>query len=157
MQKDAFSSIKRLYFRPQGRIVDLVKPAPRGGSGAECRIVRKDFTGPWEYHRGDDYAVVMLKGEDTSSASIDLGKYPDKNTDHLGALIISTPELRAQLDRANRIIGWMMPYIGSMCPPENGLGELNLHCMDNKVPDPKWKEVRGKSINQENIRVVIVK
>lgn len=43
-------------------------------------------------------------------------------------------ELRRQLDRANRIIDWMMPYIGKMCPPDNGLYDLNLHCCENRVP-----------------------
>jgi hypothetical protein len=44
--------------------------------------------------------------------------------------------LRFQLERANRIIGWMMPYIGTMCPPSNGLYDLNIHCCENKVPEP---------------------
>jgi hypothetical protein len=46
-------------------------------------------------------------------------------------------ELERQLARANRIIGWMMPYIGGMCPPDDGLFELNKHCCENHVPDPK--------------------
>lgn len=45
------------------------------------------------------------------------------------------PELERQLERANRIIGWMMPYIGKMCPPPNGLYDLNLHCLENHVQE----------------------
>lgn len=55
--------------------------------------------------------------------------------------------LSAQLDRANKIIGWMMPYIGSMCPPSNGLYDLNQHCFENKVPEP-GDETKGPSIRQ---------
>lgn len=46
-------------------------------------------------------------------------------------------ELERQLKRANRIIGWMTPYIGRMCPPPDGIFELNEHCFENHVPDPK--------------------
>lgn len=56
-------------------------------------------------------------------------------------------ELRRQLERANRIIGWMMPYIGKMCPPDNGLFELNLHCCENRVPMP-GDETKGPSLEQ---------
>ena len=51
-------------------------------------------------------------------------------------LRLENKDLKAQLQRANRIIGWMMPYVGKMCPPENGLFELNEHCFENKVPSP---------------------
>lgn len=34
-------------------------------------------------------------------------------------------EHAGQLVRANKIIGWMSEYIGKMCPPPNGLHELN--------------------------------
>jgi hypothetical protein len=54
---------------------------------------------------------------------------------------------KAQLERANRIIGWMMPYIGSMCPPPNGLFELNEHYMENKIPEP-GDSTKGRPINQ---------
>lgn len=43
--------------------------------------------------------------------------------------------LLRQLDRANRIIGWMMPYIGNMCPPDKGLFDLNEHCFENNIPE----------------------
>lgn len=56
--------------------------------------------------------------------------------------------LSAQLDRANKIIGWMMPYIGSMCPPQNGLGELNDHCFDNYIRPRMDDETKGPSIRQ---------
>lgn len=46
-------------------------------------------------------------------------------------------ELERQLTRANNIIGWMMPYIGAMAPPDGALGDLNDHCMENHVPMPK--------------------
>jgi hypothetical protein len=46
-------------------------------------------------------------------------------------------ELERQLERANGIIGWMMPYIGAMAPPDGALGDLNDHCMENRVPMPK--------------------
>lgn len=34
---------------------------------------------------------------------------------------------RNALERADKIIEWMMPYIGSMCPPDNGIFDLNQH------------------------------
>lgn len=40
-------------------------------------------------------------------------------------------ELERQLARANRIIGWMAPYIGRMCPPPNGIFEFNEHAFEN--------------------------
>lgn len=43
-------------------------------------------------------------------------------------MIAYAKRLEFQLERANRIIGWMVPYIGKMCPPENGLFDLNKHC-----------------------------
>lgn len=51
----------------------------------------------------------------------------------LGEATVEIERLRAQLDRANKIIGWMMPYIGNMAPPDGALGDLNDHFMDNKV------------------------
>lgn len=59
--------------------------------------------------------------------------------------------LQAQLDRANRIIGWMMPYIGNMAPPDGGLGDLNDHFMENKVPEPK-REKCDRPIKQSRLR-----
>lgn len=53
-----------------------------------------------------------------------------------------------QLERANRIIGWMMPYIGNMCPPQNGLGDLNNHCFDNHIHPRMDDETKGQSIRQ---------
>ncbi len=58
--------------------------------------------------------------------------------------------LRAQLERANRLIGWLMPYIGSMCPPDNGLYELNQHCFENHVPTP-GDETKGAPIGQPRL------
>lgn len=52
-----------------------------------------------------------------------------------------------QLARANRIIGWMLPYIGSMCPPDNGLYDLNIHCCENIIPEP-GDETKGAPIKQ---------
>lgn len=57
--------------------------------------------------------------------------------------------LRGQLDRANKIIGWMMPYIGNMCPPDGGLGDLNEHCFYNRVPEP-GKETKGAALRQRS-------
>ena len=34
---------------------------------------------------------------------------------------------RLALERADRIIEWMMSYIGRMAPPENGIYDLNEH------------------------------
>ncbi len=34
---------------------------------------------------------------------------------------------RMALERADRIIEWMLPYIGRMCPPDNGIFDLNEH------------------------------
>lgn len=56
-------------------------------------------------------------------------------------------ELKRQLARANRIIGWMCPYIGSMCPPPDGIAEWNNHCIDNVVPSP-GKSTKGSPLNQ---------
>lgn len=38
-------------------------------------------------------------------------------------------ELRDALDRADRIINWMAPYIGKMCTPPDGIFDLNEHWM----------------------------
>lgn len=35
--------------------------------------------------------------------------------------------LRDALERANRIVCWMAPHIGRMCPPPDGISELNEH------------------------------
>jgi hypothetical protein len=56
-------------------------------------------------------------------------------------------ELERQLERANRIIGWMAPYIGTMCTPSNGLYDLNMHCCENRVPMPGDK-TKGPSLRQ---------
>lgn len=53
-----------------------------------------------------------------------------------------------QLERANRIIGWMMPYIGSMCPPSNGLFDLNEHCCENRIGPRMDSQTKGRPINQ---------
>jgi hypothetical protein len=34
---------------------------------------------------------------------------------------------RQALERADRIIEWMMSYIGRMAPPDNGIFDLNEH------------------------------
>ncbi len=60
---------------------------------------------------------------------------------------IAADDTKAQLARANKIIGWMMPYIGNMCLPENGLYDLNSHCFQNHVPDP-GEESKGAPLNQ---------
>lgn len=63
---------------------------------------------------------------------------------------ISPFDLPAQLERANRIIGWMMEYVGSMCPPPDGLFELNEHCCDNMVRPP-GPETKRAPLNQRRI------
>jgi hypothetical protein len=60
-------------------------------------------------------------------------------------------ETQRQLDRANKIIAWMMPYIGTMCPPQNGLGELSDHCFENNVCPNFDDETKGRPINQSGI------
>lgn len=55
--------------------------------------------------------------------------------------------LMSQLERANSIIGWMMPHIGVMCPPVEGLYDLNQHCFENRVPDP-GAETKGAPLRQ---------
>lgn len=60
-------------------------------------------------------------------------------------------QLAAQLTRANRIIGWMMPYIGTMCPPDGGLMDLNEHCCENRVPEP-GEETKGAPLKQRAAR-----
>ena len=39
-------------------------------------------------------------------------------------------KLRAALERADRIIGWMASYLGRMAPPSNGIAELNDHWLE---------------------------
>ena len=56
-------------------------------------------------------------------------------------------DMRSQLGRANKIIGWMMPYIGRMCPPSGGLADLNEHCCENVVPEP-GQDAGGRPIDQ---------
>lgn len=58
--------------------------------------------------------------------------------------------LSAQLQRANKLIGWMMPYIGTMCPPSNGLADLNEHCCDNIIRPRMDDETKGPSIRQRS-------
>ena len=60
------------------------------------------------------------------------------------ALLDRALNAEKQLDRANRIIGWMMPYIGTMCPPPDGLYDLNIHCCENRIPEP-GDETKGAS------------
>lgn len=102
-------------------------------------------------HLGEDYAVAMFSQETTENASIMFGSKAD---DAFCKAVVDSynkhENLKAQLERANRIIGWMMPYIGSMCPPDNGLYELNIHCCENKVPEP-GDEAKGRPINQEGL------
>lgn len=75
------------------------------------------------------------------------GRYVVNDIGQAIAEIERLQKTAVQLNRANRIIGWMMPYIGNMCPPENGLFELNEHCFENKVPNP-GAETKGRPINQ---------
>lgn len=60
----------------------------------------------WEYHRGEDYAVVMLPDETTDTASITVAGDDDDGTDALGHLIASAPlmlkALQAAEDRHQR-------------------------------------------------------
>lgn len=65
-------------------------------------------------------------------------------------------EMDRALRRASKIIDWMMPYIGNMCPPDNGIAELNDHClfaerhgMLPKRPIRDRKEEHGRPLNQE--------
>jgi|HubBroStandDraft_4_1064222.scaffolds.fasta_scaffold00027_55 hypothetical protein len=67
--------------------------------------------------------------------------------DLLDAWVKRAQKAEAQLKRANRLIGWMMPYIGRMCPPSNGLFDLNEHCMENIIPEP-GKETKSAPIDQ---------
>lgn len=60
-------------------------------------------------------------------------------------------EVQRQLDRANKIIAWMMPYIGTMCPPQNGLFELNNHCFENRVVPNFDDETKGRPVTQSGI------
>ena len=66
----------------------------------------------------------------------------------LSMALTDIARLSAQLQRANKIIGWMMPYIGSMCPPSNGLFDLNEHCFDNIIRPRMDNETKGPSIRQ---------
>ncbi len=40
---------------------------------------------------------------------------------------MTTTTHRMALERADKIIEWMLPYIGRMCPPDNGIFDLNEH------------------------------
>ena len=68
----------------------------------------------------------------------------------LGEATVEIERLRAQLIRANTIIGWMMPHIGVMAPPDGGLGDLNDHCIENKVPSPR-REKCDRPIKQTRL------
>lgn len=64
-------------------------------------------------------------------------------------------ELASAYRRATEIIDWMMPYIGSMCPPSGGIAELNDHCIFAERngflpmrPIKERKEQKGRPLNQ---------
>lgn len=63
------------------------------------------------------------------------------------ALVAENEKLEMNLTRANKIIGWMMPHIGGMGPPDGGLMDLNEHCMANRVPEP-GEETKGAPLRQ---------
>jgi len=54
----------------------------------------------WEYHRGDDYAVVMLPDDNTDTATIQIWGDDDEDTDRLGNLIAAAPDLLEALKLA---------------------------------------------------------
>lgn len=58
------------------------------------------------------------------------------------ALLSQVATMRAELLRAAKIIQWMAPSIGRMCPPNGGIAELNEHWLYMEAlaslgPDPK--------------------
>jgi len=65
---------------------------------------------------------------------------------------------RNALERADKIIEWMMPYIGRMCPPDNGIFDLNEHGLymealrrqerKIKVRKPQKASGDGRPLNQ---------
>ena len=105
-----------------------------------------------ELHMGEDYAVAMLPGDVTDEALINFGcSAEDAFCEEVVKRYNAHEDLARNLARANTIIGWMMPYIGSMCPPDGGLGELNEHFMENRVPTP-GDETKGAPIKQRAIQ-----
>lgn len=61
-------------------------------------------TANWEYHRGLDYAVVMLPGESTDAASISIHAGDDAEADKLGRLIAAAPDLLEALRSAFAVL-----------------------------------------------------
>lgn len=68
---------------------------------------------------------------------------------------LSNDELRAAVNRADRIIGWMADHIGHMAPPDGGISDLNDHwlfmqCHGTPAPAPKHRG--GRPLNQRPAR-----
>jgi hypothetical protein len=101
-----------------------------------------------ELHMGEDYAVAMLPGDTTENAAIMFGcNTEDAFCEEVVKRYNAHLDFEAQLARANRIIGWMCPYIGSMCPPDGGLADFNEHGCDNRIPKP-GEETKGAPLRQ---------
>lgn len=101
-----------------------------------------------ELHLGEDYAVAMLPRDTTDNAAIMFGcNTEDAFCEDVVKRYNEHLNLTGQLARANAIIGWMMPHIGVMAPPVEGLYDLNQHCCDNKVPSP-GEETKGAPLRQ---------
>ena len=110
----------------------------------------------------DALAAVHIKDSRVSQERVDyICKYPVAHGSEIISLALDLRDAQSaladtqaklavvvkQLIRANKIIGWMMPYIGNMCPPSNGLFDLNEHCCDNNAPD-MGEEVKGPPLKQ---------
>ena len=73
---------------------------------------------------------------------------------HLAEMLLAKNEtLLEALKRANRIIDWMAPYLGGMCPPPNGIVDLNEHwlLMEQMVISVTPSK-DGKPVNQSTVR-----
>lgn len=108
------------------------------------------MTDKLELHMGEDYAVAMLPRDTTDNAAIMFGcNTEDDFCEEVVKRYNEHEFLKVNLRRANRIIGWMMPYIGTMCPPEAGMFDLGQHCFFNDVPEPS-KETKGAPLKQSS-------
>lgn len=54
---------------------------------------------PLEYHRGEDYAVVMRPQDTTDDALIAIRADTDEEADYWGSLIAAAPETAAERDK----------------------------------------------------------
>lgn len=73
---------------------------------------------PLQYHRGEDYAVLMREEDTTDTALINFQSFLPDEADYWGNLIIAAPELYAESKRNVLIMKTMLEYL-RQCNPES--------------------------------------